>query len=184
MKIKAVEKLCRAQRCMTLVGTEAGSQWIGVGMAIYPLYGFPQMDENSVFAWMDVPEKKRKDFSFRYECELPEPFDFSDSCDGERILIRMNYSFNTSFGCMEPINVSEGVIYLDSAYLKPFGEGALLYERRSKSGRIYIAVKEGLLLKGIILPMRIERSFAEDLLDIARQTMLAKNYIVSEETED
>lgn len=184
MKIKAVEKICRSQHGMALIGTEPGEQWLGVGMALYPLYGFPQMDENSVFAWMDVPEKKRKDFSFRFEYELPKAIDFSDSCAGEQILTRMQYSINTSSGCLVPINVSEGVVYVEESYLKPFGEDAQLYERKSAGGNLYIAVKEGLLLKGVILPTMVTQSFADDLLDIARQTRLAKKYIVSEETED
>lgn len=184
MKIKAVEKIVRAEHSITLIGTEAGNQWIAATGAMYPLYGFPRMDKPSVFAWMDVPEKKRQSFAFRHDPEFYEEWDFSDAAVGEIFVERGLYSVNTPTRCMEPLNVSDGVIYLDSAYMKPFGEGALLYERRSKSGRLYIAVKEGLLLKGIILPMLIERSFADDLLDIARQTMLAKNYIVSEETEE
>ena len=72
------------------------------------------------------------------------------------------------------------VIYVDTAYLKPFGDNAMLYERRGKTGRLYIAVKEGLLLKGIILPMILERTFMDDLLEIARLTRFAKDYIAEE----
>lgn len=180
MKIKAVEKIVRAEHSITLIGTEAGKQWIGATGAIYPLCGFPQMDEASVFAWMDIPEKKRKDFVFDHIPELYEEYSFADAVEGERIIERGRYTFSTPRGSMEPLAVTDGVVYIDTAYLKPFGDNAMLYERKGKSGSIYIAVKEGLLLKGIILPMLIERAFADDLLEIARLTRFAKNYITEE----
>lgn len=180
MKIKAVEKICKAEHLITLIGAEAGKQWIGATGAIYPLCGFPQMDEDSVFAWMDIPEAKRKNFVFDHVEALYEDYDFEDAVEGERIIERSRYTFSVPSHTMEPLAVNEGVIYVDVAYLKPFGDSAMLYERRGRSGRLYIAVKEGLLLKGIILPMVVERKFTDDLLEIARLTRFAKNYITEE----
>lgn len=184
MKIKAVERICRSEHLVILVGSNAGEQWIGASGALYPLHGFPKMDEVSVFAWMDIPEAKRKNYVFQYDYELYEAYDFSDSSDGERYIERGRYTITTPRGCMEPLNVSEGVIYINAEYLKPFGDRMMLYERRTNDGRLYIAVKEGLLLKGIIMPMVIEQSMADDLLEIARLTRMAKRYIVSAEVED
>ena len=180
MKIKSVERICKSEHLITLIGSEAGNQWIGAGDALYALHGFPQMDEGSVFAWMDIPEAKRNKYVFRHDYELYDEYDFADATVDERYIERGRYVINTPTVSLEPLNVSEGVIYINTEYLKPFGAGMMLYERKSRDGGIYIAVKEGLIIKGIILPRIVERSMADDLLEIARLSKIAKRYMVEE----
>ena len=68
-----------------------------------------------------------------------------------------------------PSEQSGGIVFLDTNLLKPFADekSVELYERRTKSGEIYIAVKTGLLLLGVILPVRvINETFIEMLSDL------------------
>lgn len=182
MKIKAVEAVCRSENHIYLIG-RGDDQWIGSNGAIYPLHGFPEMNEDNVFAWLGIPEKKRKGFTFTRIPEYIKEYDFGDVSDGERPILRGNITINTSSRSLEPLRTTVGVVFLDKAYLKPFGDGATFFERKSASGRVYIAIKEGLLLKGIILPSMMEEQFTYELLEIARLTRTAKDFIITRDGE-
>ena len=48
MKIKSIAAICKKRHTIALYDERDGrTQWIGDGMAIYPLYGMPELDEET-----------------------------------------------------------------------------------------------------------------------------------------
>lgn len=108
MKLKAVEKLCKASGCVRLFDEEAKEpgmspeelmdmlteemdedrvpspprQWISDGVACYPLDGLPYLDEESICAIFDIDAKKRDKLVLSHKGALPEGMDFTDVHQG------------------------------------------------------------------------------------------------------
>ena len=157
MKIKAIEAICKAHKHITLCNTERG-QWIGVGSAAYPLRNIPMLTEDHLFAIFDIPEDKQSRFYIESKSELPSEYDFSDATKYENLLEPYPIEISAYGGIIVPIVTSLGVVFINKKYLKPFEDserGVDLYERVNDAGRLYIAVKDGFMLCGIILPIDI-----------------------------
>lgn len=81
---------------------------------------------------------------------------------------------------VQPYATSDGGgIFVDTAALAPINDALdylTLHERRSSSGSLYIAVKNGLVLHGILFPMQIEdmqlMSRLMELCDMVRTNIL------------
>lgn len=182
MKIKAIEAICKQHKHITLYNTERG-QWIGVGSAAYPLNSLPQLTEENLLSMFDIPEDKRSKYYVDKKSELPSAYDFSDSYDGESLLDLYPLEICTHGGIVTPVVTSLGVIYINKKQLKPFEDierGVDLYERVNDAGQLYIAVKQGFTLCGIILPLNIiTEQFTKSLCKLADLT--AVSYINAQE---
>ena len=64
MKIKAIEAIIKANKTIVII-KEDGCQWLGNGSALYPLYDFPKMNQQNIFAMFDIPEDKREKYAYR-----------------------------------------------------------------------------------------------------------------------
>lgn len=183
MKIKKVEALCKSDRRIILYEGD-GVQWIGNGYAAYPLHNMPVLDENNVFTLFDIAEKDREKYLLRSE-ELPDALDFNDSSDTEIMLDRISIDLYIN-GCdVAPYVGSSGIIFVETRYLAPFikQEGGFeLYERFTKIGKPYIAVKSGLFLIGVIMPSNgiISKDFTDNLEYIASLSRVALNAAAEE----
>ena len=174
MKIKQVESLLKQTKFIGLHddGTlyeSAKCQWVSNRRAFYPLRNMPWLDEESLFTMLDVPIDKRDKFIFHRFNELPTEFDFSDNVPGERLFDRDLIMLSMGGNEIEPLRSAGGVVFLDTQYLKPFADeqSVELYERKSERIGTYIAVKSGLLLLGLILPVSIlNETFVEMLSDL------------------
>ena len=81
MKIKKVEAICKSDKRIFLYEGD-GVQWIGNGMAMYPLHNMPVLDEKTIFTLFDVAEKDREKYQLRTD-PLPSVIDVSDSTETE-----------------------------------------------------------------------------------------------------
>lgn len=183
MKIKKVEALCKSDRRIILYEGD-GVQWIGNGCAAYPLHNMPVLDETNVFTLFDVAEKDREKHYLRSE-ELPAALDFNDSSDTEVMLDRVPIDLYISGHGVASYVGSSGIIFVEIRYLAPFikQEGGFeLYERFTKIGKPYIAVKSGLFLVGVIMPSNgiITSDFIENLEYIASLSRVAFNTTAEE----
>lgn len=178
MKLSSIQQICKGAKRIELFSDPSVSvQYISDGGAFYPLYNLPEMEEENVFTLFDIPEKKQDKIRFEHKRSLPEAFDFSDTT-GEEIALE----FGTISICkrgriLSPLKTSLGIVYINERYLKPFSDaenGVQLFERHTPGGEIYIAVKEGFLLTGIILPYDIVTpEFVEELKTIYELSALA-----------
>ncbi len=153
MKIKAIASICRGNKSVILYEGKS-CQWISDGAAMFPLFGLPKMTKEHIFTMFDVPEDKRGGYYFESIENLPN-YCFEDTDSGERLLDRATLSVCAKGHVVEPLKTSLGIAFINEKYLAPFGDcvnGFELYERITPSGQVYIAVKEGFILLGVIMP--------------------------------
>jgi len=178
MKISAIQQICKgAKRIELFSAPQSSVQWISDGGAFYPLYNLPEMEEENVFALFDIPEKKQDKISFEHKHQLPQFISFADTAKSENALEFGNISIYARGRVLRPLKTSLGIIYINEKYLRPFADaenGVQLYERYTPGGEVYIAVKEGFLLTGIILPYDIvTKEFIEELETIYKLSAVA-----------
>ncbi len=151
-----------------------GVQWISDGVAVYPLYGMPQLDESNIFTMFDIPDEKRGKYMFDDSGRIARTVNLADNTDSERQVQQSDILLHSGGYILMPIKTSKGIVYINKKYLAPFSDsenGVMLYERIAPDGTVYIAVKTGFFLSGVISPVNIiNKSFADELLEIATLT--------------
>lgn len=165
MKIKQIESILKSSKNIAVLIAEEG-QWLGNGAAYYPVYNLPRMTKEHIFAMFDIPEDKRDKFFFS-EAPTPNHINFTDHDECENSVKKLKLSLDVYGYSVTLLETSRGLVCINSQFLKPFQglkEGYELYERFSKKQGIYIAVKSGFSLVGIILPLKIiDEKFVEEL---------------------
>ena len=121
----------------------------------------------------DIPAKDEDKWSIREE-DLPLSIDFTDTADvnGERILDEAQISIHFGGVTVKPLRSSGDVpLFIDVRYLAPFineMEKLFLFRRKTPGGMDYIAAKTGMILAGVIPPVRIESErFVRELSKLA-----------------
>ena len=165
MKIEKVINLCKRHGSISIY-ENAGVQWITDGSAIYPLFGCPKFDETSLCSAYDISDEKTQ---IIFE-KLPRCVDFSDNTENETEVTRGA----PIFGALVPITTSHGVEFIQSKYLAPYSDSddnmLRIYERTNAAGMTYFAIKDGLMLVGLIMPYDcINEAFVKRLKDLAEQ---------------
>ena len=154
MKFKAVASLCKSSKHIEKCG-----QFIGDHLALYPFQNLPELNKSQIFTLFDIPESKQDKFVFKESSPEELGMSFEDVEQYETPIqqeteLELGYLGHT----MLPYNTSEGIRFIDARYLEPFKGhkgGYELYERQSEGGDIYIAVKSGMFLIGLIRPLSI-----------------------------
>lgn len=174
MKIKAIANICNSNKTIQIYENEV-CQWIGNGAVIYPLYNLPKLSEEHIFTMFDIPEDKKGKYIINVNENMPLSC-CTDAFEGEQLLERSSLSIQFKGYMLEPIKTSQGMIFINEKYFTPFSdsESYELYERVTPGGQPYIAVKEGFLLLGCIMPIDIiTDDFIEKLTDILNFSKVA-----------
>jgi len=187
MKIKAIESICKSNKTIML-GEVGGVQWISDGGGCYPLHGLPILDEGNVFTIFDIPEDKRDKFLFNDTGSFAENPSFEDTEPGEMVLEQGGLALYASGRFLIPLKTGSGLVFINNRRLAPFSDsdqGVTLNERTGKSGRTYIAVKDGFLLAGIIYPVNvITKELVHELDELHKLALIAAlNSTLKEEPE-
>lgn len=171
MIISKIKDICKVAKRIIITRTEC-VQWISDGYSTYPLYNVPELSRENVFAIFDIPEDKQSGFQFDERDCLGDGMLLSDEHVGERQLTLEPVEIKAYGMTLAALKGESGVIFINKRYLTPFNDlenGVQLYERRGKSGKPYIAVKDGMFLYGLILPAPIDVAvLGEELLQIGR----------------
>ncbi|MBQ8961631.1 MAG: hypothetical protein IJ071_10550 [Ruminococcus sp.] len=146
MKLQKLWALLKASKyIIKWKGTDA--EWLSDGYAAYPVYGLPELSEDMLRTMLDVDEDKWSGYRYREEAE--PPFSDEDNFRDDEELRVSQVTF-TVHG-VEYIALTQGLdIYLIRCKeLKPLdsSEGLGFYLRDG-----YVAVKEGMILRAVILP--------------------------------
>lgn len=178
MKLKQIESILKRNKNVTMYDTN-GAQWLGDGGALYPVFGMPKLSAENLLTMWDVPEDKRSKWNFRIEQSAP--CDMRDTTEAEYIAKRDMPPVFFQGEILEPLEMEQGVIFINQRYLRPFDDlenGYELYIRLTGAGSPYVAVKEGYALVGIIMPMTIiNRNFIDDfekLLTLSKMALANK----------
>ena len=180
MKIKALAALCKASKRIDMYDRaqlgEKVEQWIGDGTGLYPIYGLPFIDEDSVFYLFDVPQDKRGDWTLRHEA-MPEGLNVEDNIDAEQPLELPEDNIKTGGRVYIPFNTSAGVKLIDRANFAPIADVAnqiTFFERRTPEGGVYIACKVGFVLHAVIMPgLAVDAAFARRMEILAQRCRYA-----------
>ena len=174
MKLKQIEAILKKNKNVHILEWGEG-QWLGDGVALYPVYGMPYLTEENLLTMWDIPESKRSSWHFFPRAELPG-IDLCDTVPGEHIIERTLFPICVKGATVEPLKTESGAVFIDERYLRPFDNlenGYELYARTTPSGTTYIAVKSGYSLVGVIMPMTVvNEKFLEDLEALLRYSRI------------
>lgn len=167
MNIMEIVNLCKKQKMLYLHGEEGGTQWISDGFAIYPLLGAPHFTEDSIRATYNLPANVK----VKAEPGLPFGLDFRDVVSAENQVFFEKIQLSPGNANLVSLRTKAGVTYIDRRYLTPVDDGAPaigIYERITRSGQLYIAVKRGMMVEALIMPVVnvIKEDWLEDLKEL------------------
>ena len=181
MKIKKIAQICAGQKTIYVHNQECKGdlvrQWVGDGSAMYPLDGLPYMDDEALLALMDVPIDKRDKWTVR-DVGLGSLVSLDDIDPDEVDILPYDLTVNTGRTLMPFDGGARGTLWIQQRYLAPTDDIDIVryYARPTTGGGRVIAVKSGLVLMGIILPvsMRVDKNgLGRQLMDIANGTIVA-----------
>lgn len=170
MKVRKVIDLCKKEKTIQLYNTE-GLQWVSNGFALYPMWGIPPMSEVCFKNCYDFTNEQWEKILCVCQNGFPAGYDSSDMADGERPVSRVPLGIRYGGVNLAPFIVSDGIAWMDTVYLSPFGRDEKLevYERRTDAGGLYFAVKIGFEVVAIILPYIFpQKEMCEHLEFLAR----------------
>lgn len=144
MKLSKLWALLKASKYITK-WEGSDTEWLSDGRAFFPVYGLPTLTEQALRTMLDVDEEKWTSYSYREEGELP--FSDLDNFQDDEELHVCKVTF-TVWG-VEFLALTRGLdIYLINVKkLKPLEDGLSFYFRDG-----YIAVKEGMVLRAVLMP--------------------------------
>ena len=162
MKLKKLARLCSARKRIQLFDGET-VQYIGDGSAVYPVWGMPELDKESLMVVFDIPEKKQKDFFISRE-PAPESINLKDVDETEQLVERLGFEIDG----MVLLRTGKGLAMIDGKYLGPVEdeENLELYERTGKDGAQYIAAKAGFDLLALISEVQVTAGFVDKLAEL------------------
>ena len=168
MKFKRIIDLCKREETLFLYNTEDGTQWISDGGSMFPLYYAAELSIDSICQMFDITDAKRNKMYTAHYPTLPESFNCADVILGERVCEPFGIKIQYRGKPAAAYRTSTGVCFVDERYLAPFADEEKimteLYERHTPSGMTYFAVKKGLVLRGIIMPLKINsEDFVKEL---------------------
>lgn len=161
MKIKKAFDICKKAKTIILYRNRLGDvQMLSDGAAVYPLDNLPELDEEYICQIYDINDKQREKIRFMIDEPLPEGYMFDDVDPAETETQIMDFSIKMDgCGVLLPIFTESGIKFINTIYLTPFSDtdsGDIhITMRRTKSGLEYFALKVGMLLYAIILPVDI-----------------------------
>lgn len=169
MEIKKIINFCKKSGNLGIYENE-GKQWITDGYALYPLFNLPLFDEETICAAYDISAKKAGKMRITFNIKLPAIFDYRDDVEGETECKRGAPLFNG----LVPITTTHGIEFIESKYLSPFTDAddnmIFIYERTTANGTTYFAVKDGLMLVGILMPYDcINEDFVKNIKTLYEQ---------------
>ena len=158
MKLKAIEKICKAAKTVILWPTEDGRVFAGDGGAFYLLPdALSKISARDMLDVFDVPVDKQSDWSARV-CEPNERGEemFADGGVVEDGVEPVEMTLGICGDVLQPIGNAFEMHLIDEIYLKPLeDERGPRYFLRHAGGTPYIAVKSGMMLHAVIMPKKI-----------------------------
>lgn len=160
--------------------------YIGTKTAIFPLTGFPKaQNESELATLLGISKKEWADIEFDNDCPDDlhhiEGMDLDDTADGEMDCVTGRISIRYC-GCelvpmIEPVSGTVG--FVDAKQIMPVADeirksGYFKYcARKMASGGRYYVIKDGMVVRGAVLPVKLEplaKSGLRELADMVKKT--------------
>lgn len=158
MQLKNLEKLIQRTGCADLIYTK-DCVWINNGFVKAPLFSFRELNEEQFWSVFNIPEKKRADFVVTRRAPRADeaPLFENSYRDEEPLTWSDGISINYNGVETVPMISKRGPIYTDARDLIPFfkEDSKASLCARWPEGEVFpvIAIKSGMFLKGLILPV-------------------------------
>lgn len=158
MKLKTVGALCKSAKSIVLYD-DFGRQWAGEGGAMYILpKKLGSMSVEKLCTIFDISADKAADFYTRHD-DWPEPYDGEDDTEEDELIFDTDRRVMFDKRDMVPLLTPGGKVYfIQAKYLKAVDDSENLHMtlRLTEDGKPYIAVKDGMCLSAIIMPVRVK----------------------------
>ena len=190
MKLAAIAKLIKADEYCKLYKAlfrgDAGCElYVGTKTAIFPLTGFPKaQNESELATLLGISKSEWADIQFSAECTDDnlgfDGMNLDDTADGEVDCvtgrIRIRYCGNDLIPMIDPHHGTVG--FVDAKQILPVADeirksGYFKYcLRKMASGGRYYVIKDGMVVRGAVLPVKMESLAKLGLRELA--DMVAK----------
>lgn len=191
MKLAAIAKLIKADGYCKLYKVfyddcRTYDLYIGTKTAIFPLTGFPKaQNESELETLLSISKKEWADIEFDNDCPDDlhhiEGMDLDDTADGEMDCVTGRIGIRYC-GCelvpmIEPVSGTVG--FVDAKQIMPVADeirksGYFKYcVRKMASGGRYYVIKDGMVVRGAVLPVKLEplaKSGLRELADMVKKT--------------
>lgn len=173
MRIKKIAAQCKAQGNAILwdVTDSDGviKQWINTAAAAYPVDGMPYLREDHLPALLSLSNKDIE--KMRIEAAAPpDTIDLRDSVEKEAIAEPAEFNILHLSRELMPVRVYDETYFVDAELLEPITaeyKDTEMWQRRTKDGTPYFAVKAGLMCVGIVMPMQYQQHLVDKLAEAA-----------------
>ena len=185
MKLNKLASVCKKNKrayileesCKRDDGTGYVTQYISTGTACYPIFNMPRLEKRSLLTLFDIPEKDWESWVVDVR-EIPEGLNLKD-CDADEFQIQWFFSpieyDGEKLRCLGTRD--SGILFLKESLLSPIETDNPLeyFERTNKCGDPYIAIKDGIMLQGVIMPYDLYQKedqgkrFAEEVREFANR---------------
>lgn len=177
MKIKNVIKSCKAHRTIQVISVKydiGEEKWLGDGRSLWLMPEWMNCDKESIFGIYNFSEAEQGKTDYIIKDASSTSIDFKDSEEtGEADILDLILCVRGT--AYRPIKTEIGVIYMEEKYFDIFaGKPFSLKLKYMADKTPYIAVYEGMILIGIILPVKIETPILCETLAIIHGDMKAK----------
>lgn len=185
MKLKALAKLIKSNGDVTLYNdTDNLEQWVKTGNGIYLLTRLPWIEDPfQLLNILDISGKDQEKLAINHK-PLTDDYSFRDDYPGERDMY--DSSLELKLGSLEllPARTSMGLRFYEKDYLAPLkdiGDDYQIKERMGKGSEPYIAVKQGLCIRAIIVPECLEQTkMATELQQLHEEMMVTMSYLATQ----
>ena len=154
MKFKKIVGICKSRKQMVIFEKDK-EQWLGDLVGSYPLFEIPYLTEVGLQRICDITDAQWDKIIFDRK-SFPDGYNFGDADECESVCEIGDISVHYRGVHVTPVHTEEGIMFIDGKYLEPFSDmpERELYLRETEKGQKYFAVKNGMLIFGIIMPLR------------------------------
>ena len=179
MKFKKIIDLCKKSKRFLFFNLP-NMQWLTDGHAIYPLEGLPYLDSDYICRMFDINDSQKNKIFFDSKSALPDNLNFNDTDPTESVTDIDDMCIIYGGTTIIPLKTERGLKFIDNRFLMPFADinrnDLYITLRIGTDGTEYFAVKQGLLLQGIVLPYDVvNENFVDKLNELYRLSDMALN---------
>lgn len=173
MRVRKIAAQCKAHGTAVLWDVTDSDgvlrQWISTGAAAYPVDGMPYLSVEHLPTLLSLSNKDEEMMRLDQK-EKPDTIDLRDAVDKESITEPAEFSILHLGRELLPVRVYDETYFIDAELLEPITaeyKDTELWQRRTKRGAPYFAVKAGLMCVGIVMPMTYQQYLVDKLMETA-----------------
>lgn len=173
MKIKDIATLAKKEKELTLIepNHDEGVQWIRVGNGLYPLYGMPKLDTESIITVLDISDRDAEKITV-YNEFAEKDIEYTGYVDEGEPLGESAITISLSDIVYKPIITSRGLMFIKPTYLKPiYGEEREIYERKRENGEIYFSIQHGTFVIALLWPEKINMPLMQKEINLLSEQL-------------